>query len=128
MFKKLSLSVGLAVAFLLLTAFVLSAQGVSARKIVVFSDSVVNEAAQQSLVEGVGGVVLKPLPLINGLSVVLPDRASERALEARVGVVRVEDDVQVSVSSPPSWAKKGKKPKTPFSSSLISINRIRAGL
>lgn len=129
MFKKLSLFVSMAVTFLFLTSFALSAQGLPTRKIVVFSDSVVNEAAQQSLVERVGGVVLKPLPLINGLSVVLPNRASERALESRVGVKRVEDDVQVSVSTPPPWAKQGKEPKTQPPQALEwNVDRLDAEL
>jgi subtilisin family serine protease len=67
------------------------------RKIVVFDDTIVNEAAQQALV-GRFGTPLKSLPLINGWVVMLPPRAAEDVIQLS-GVLRVDDDVVVSTTS-----------------------------
>ena len=64
------------------------------RKIVVFNNTVANEAAQDAIVRGVGGVTVKPLKMLNGAAVILP-QAAERALAARPGVVRIDDDVAI---------------------------------
>lgn len=61
-----------------------------ARKIVVFENSV-NQEAQEELITQFGGVVIKPLPIINGLAVLLPE---SEGIE-RIGIVRVEDDAVV---------------------------------
>jgi hypothetical protein len=42
---------------------------------VVFEDWVMKEPAQEAIVRGVGGYVIKPLPLINGMAVALPSPA-----------------------------------------------------
>jgi len=71
------------------------------RKIVVFQEGFVNEPAQQVLIERLGGVVIKPLPLVNGMAVLLPPRALD-ALGLRPEVLRVEDDaVVVALAKPP---------------------------
>ena len=49
------------------------------RKIVVFQEKFVNEAAQSSLLKNFGAVKIKPLGLINGMAVYLPSQA-EKAL------------------------------------------------
>lgn len=64
------------------------------RHIVIF-DAALDDTARESTVRGVGGTVLKHLPLVHGAAVRLPDRAAERALEGRPGVVRVEPDLVV---------------------------------
>jgi subtilisin family serine protease len=101
-----------ALTFLLLTVVGLNAQGNPVRKIVVFN-STVNQPAQEAIIKGVGGTVLKPLPIINGMSVLLPDRASERALEERIGVLRVEEDAQVKALAKPPWAGGGNSTQPP---------------
>ncbi len=71
------------------------------RKIVVFSDTV-NEAAQDELLAIHGAVKIKNLPLINGAAVVLPAKASNRALENHPGILRVEEDALVSALAKPN--------------------------
>jgi len=64
------------------------------RKIVVFQEWVVNEPAQAAIVRGVGGVVIKPLPVINGMAVYLPSPAVG-ALLRRAAVRRIDDDLTI---------------------------------
>lgn len=71
-----------------------AASAVAGRRIVIF-EAALNEAARESIVRGVGGAVLKHLPLVEGAAVWLPSAAAERALEGRAGVVRVEPDLVV---------------------------------
>jgi len=71
------------------------------RKIVVFNEWFVNEPAQQVLVERVGGTVIKPLRLVNGMAVYLPPPAL-KALQVAPEVLRVEDDaVVIALPKPP---------------------------
>ena len=98
------------------------------RKIVVFDETVVNEAAQETIA-GRFGTPLKSLPLINGWVVVLPPRAAED-LVGIPGVLRVDDDVRVTasgirVAAPP--AGKGKpKPAQPDQVLPWGVDRIDA--
>ncbi|MDO8586876.1 MAG: S8 family serine peptidase [Armatimonadota bacterium] len=64
------------------------------RKIVVFDSTIVNEAAQDAILRGVGGVVIKPLPMLNGVAVILPETAVG-ALAGRSGVSRIDDDLVI---------------------------------
>ena len=90
------------------------------RQIVVFQDSVVNLPAQDALVKAVGGVVVKPLRLINGMAVMLPAPAVA-ALARRAEVKRVDEDLVISATdsaasaapAPPVTASKGKPTPTP---------------
>lgn len=72
-----------------------------ARKIVVFDVGVVNEAAQQTILERTGAAPLKSLPLVNAW-VVLAGPASEKALEQHPGVLRVDDDAEVHALAKPT--------------------------
>lgn len=74
------------------------------RKIVVFQDWVVNEAARDEIMARTGATKIKELPLINA-AVVISGKASERALQGLVEVARVEPDVLVYTQDRP--------PKTP---------------
>ena len=74
------------------------------RKIVVFDSTIVNEAAQNAIVRGVGGIVVKPLTVLNGVAVVLPETAL-RALSTRPGVVRIDDDLAIYATRKPSPAQ-----------------------
>lgn len=73
----------------------------AARKIVVFQDWVVNEAAQDRIIDHTGAVKIKNLPLINA-AVVLAAPASERALQQRGEVRRVDDDAIVYTQAKPA--------------------------
>jgi subtilisin family serine protease len=59
------------------------------RRIVVFQGTFVNEPAQAALLEAFGGEPLRSLPLVNGMSVMLPAPAEGR-LAARGEVVRID--------------------------------------
>jgi len=80
----------------LLLAAVVAPAGAQApgleRKIVVFQDRYVNAPAQEALLRAVGGVTVKPLPLINAWAVYLPAPAVG-ALHRRAEVRRVDPDV-----------------------------------
>jgi len=92
------------IALVLFLVATVAAQAAPQRVIVVF-DQVLNEAAQEALLKGMGATVLRDLPIINGKAVMLPQQA-EAALERMGGVVRVDPDVIVS-------ALRGKPPKDP---------------
>lgn len=64
------------------------------RKIVVWTD-VLNQPAQDELLDRHGAVKFKDLSLINASAVWLPDKAAEQALEQHPGVLRIDDDVVV---------------------------------
>lgn len=89
-------------------------------KIVTFDEKIVNKKAVDIL-ESVDGAQIEPLPIINGYSVALPNAAAERALEGRVGVNRVEDDVIVKASGKPV-------PTQPAQTLEWGVNRIDADL
>jgi subtilisin family serine protease len=78
------------------------------RKIVVFDQRMVNQPAQEALVNRFGGVVIKHLNLINALAVYLPPPAVG-GLRRRAEVVRVDDDVVVyALVGPKAVGMKGK--------------------
>lgn len=64
------------------------------RKIVVFEEHELNEAAKEELIAKFGGVKIKDLDLIKGKSVLLPPHA-EKALARQKGVKRIDDDIIV---------------------------------
>lgn len=74
----------------------------SPRKIVVFNENIISEPAQIALVRKSGGIVIKPLRIINGMAVYLPPKAVEAVLK-EPGVLRIDDDVIVTaVGKPPA--------------------------
>ncbi len=85
---------------LLLSLFVasLSAAPGPQRAIVVF-DGAIDAATRDTLVQDVGGVTVKHLPLINGQVVLLPGKAAGSRLSRQAGVVSVEADQRVSISA-----------------------------
>jgi len=101
------------------------------RKIVVFQEWVVNEPAQAAIVRGVGGVVIKPLPVINGMAVYLPSPAVG-ALLRRAAVRRIDDDLtifaigRVSVLDRPVATGKPAPPPQPSQTVPWGIARIDA--
>jgi len=99
-----------------------------ARKIVVFSRGM-SEAAQDALIQRFGGRSLRRLDIIHGMAVLLPPRAVA-AIQASPGVVRVEDDLQVTALPKPPGKGKGPKPKpTPAPETLPwGVDRVDAEL
>lgn len=91
------------------------------RKIVVFQPWFVNEQAQDELVARTGGVKIKNLDLIGGVSVYLPSKAAQRALEGRPEVLRIDDDVEVYALAKPT-------PVQPAEVLPWGVNRIDADL
>lgn len=67
------------------------------RKIVVFDEAILNDAAQDALLAKFGVVKIKNLPSANAKVVFLPPVA-EVALKGQVGVLRVEEDAEVWAS------------------------------
>ncbi len=82
------------------------------RVIIVFDDAV-SEPAGDVLVDKVGGVVVKDLDLINGKTVLLPDKAALGRLGRLAGVVSVESDQRVSILKPGNGGGGGKGGKNP---------------
>lgn len=72
----------------------------AARRIVVFQNDFVNEAAQSALVKEHGAEKIKHLRLINGMAVHLPQQA-ESALLRRTEVLRIDDDLIIQASDRP---------------------------
>lgn len=90
------------------------------RKIVVFKSGVLNEPAREALVKKFGGVVIKNLPLIEGMAVLLPPRGVG-TMENQPGVVRIDDDVVVEALAKPT-------PTQPAETVPWGVNRIDADL
>lgn len=74
-----------------------------ARKIIIFQEEIVNIPAQTGLLRGVGAAIIKPLPLVNGMSVYLPPQA-EKALGGRPEIQRIDDDIIIEAIGKPSPA------------------------
>lgn len=89
------------------------------RRIVVFTDEVVNMGAQEAVVKGAGGVIIKRLGLINAQAVYLPEQA-EAALRVHPSIKRIDPDVVVQAT--------GKKstPSQPPQTLPWGIDRIEA--
>lgn len=64
------------------------------RKIIVFQKSFSDRAAQIALMKENGAIPIKPLKIINGMAIYLPE-AAQSALEERLvtEIVRIEDDI-----------------------------------
>jgi subtilisin family serine protease len=63
------------------------------RKIVVFEGSV-NEQAQSEILAQFDGIIVRPLPIVNGVAVLLP---ASQGIESAPGVSSVEEDAVVSI-------------------------------
>lgn len=109
------------------------AQGIP-RKIVVFQENFVNEAAQTTLLRNFGATIIKSLRLINGMAVYLPPQA-EKALRGPE-ILRIDDDlvinatgqfvpVPVGVSGKPN---KPTPPPQPAQELPWGVNRIEADI
>ncbi|MEK7373994.1 MAG: S8 family peptidase [Thermodesulfobacteriota bacterium] len=96
--KKLSVLILASLVFALFgpVTFSQAARENGARKIVVFDGQALNDAAKDELVARAGGVKIKNLNLIGGMAVYLPSKAAEKALLLESGVLRIDDDVEVT--------------------------------
>ena len=92
-----------------------SAQGRgNVRRIVVFQDSFVNAPDQEKLVKKFGGVVIKPLLLVNGMAVSLPPQAEKALLRFSADIARIDIDAEVYAlpkGGKPDGDNLGKPPK-----------------
>lgn len=89
------------------------------RKIVVFKEPFVNVGEQIGLAKGAGAGVIKPLSLVNGLAVYLPE-AAEKALLARPEILRIDEDLVIEAIAKPQAAPQ------PIEELPWGINRINA--
>ena len=68
-----------------------------ARKIVVFDKKTFANESARNAVLGKAGIHgrIKNLPLVNGVVVIMPSKAAERALRKEAGIARIDDDIRV---------------------------------
>ncbi len=99
------------------------------RKIVVFSETFVNQPAQAALVKKFGVTAIKQLPAINGSAVYLPPQA-KASLLADPNVLRIDDDLIINATGKPSKPSKPGKPSNPQPDEVLpwGIDRINAEL
>lgn len=71
------------------------------RRIVVFTDDVVNQDAQEAIIKAAGGVIIKRLDLIKAQAVYLPQQA-EAALKIHPSIKRIDPDVVVQATGKPT--------------------------
>ena len=124
-FSHLLYPVVLATLLALACGSALAADNGPARRIVVFEQSFAGEPAQAGLLRAFGGEPLRPLALVNGMSVLLPP-AAEKALLARPEVLRVDVDARVRALVKPPWAGKPDKDDEPPQELPWGVNRIDA--
>lgn len=91
------------------------------RRIVVFTDDRVNKDAQEAIIKGTGGVIIKRLGLINAQAVYLPEQA-EAALRVHPSVKRIDADVLVRATGKPA------PPPQPSQTTPWGIDRVEADL
>lgn len=91
------------------------------RRIVVFNDDIVNKNAQEAIIKGAGGVIIKRLGLINAQAVYLPKQA-ETALRVNPSIKRIDSDVVVQATGKPI------PPPQPPQTLPWGIDRIEADL
>ena len=100
------------------------------RKIVVFDENFVNEPTREALVKNFDGIVVKNLPLINGMAILLSPKV-ERALAQQAGVLRIDDDVVVYAlgkpATPPGLDKNKDEEPQPLQQPSWGYTRIGAG-
>lgn len=113
--------------FLLLTAATTTNPAPQNRRIVVFTEEFVNAPAQDAIITEAGGLIIKHLPLINGVAVFLPEQA-EAALRLNPVVKRIDPDVVVKATTAPP--DKGKPSPAPQPDQTIpwGVDRIEADL
>ncbi|MDM5263033.1 S8 family peptidase [Sulfurovum sp. XTW-4] len=83
------------------TSAMFASPGETPRKIIVFQKSFSNKAAQVDLIKKTGAIPIKPLKIINGMAVYLPEQA-QSALEEHLGaeIVRIDEDIIVHGTAP----------------------------
>ncbi|HEY9190725.1 MAG TPA: S8 family peptidase [Sulfurovum sp.] len=99
------------------------------RKIVVFKKHFTDRAAQHALVKTHGAIPIKPLKIINGMAVYLPE-AAQSALEAQLEdkILRIEDDIVVHGTAPGGKGGGGGGDVQPLQDLPWGIDRIEADI
>lgn len=91
--KKTNLTKIITLIVLFFSCYVFSQERIQyERVIVVFEENIVNRNYQVKILEKYGGIVIKPLNLINGWAVYLPDRAKSY-LSKKSGIKRIDKDL-----------------------------------
>jgi subtilisin len=98
------------------------------RKIIVVDEQVLNQKSLSGLVKQSGGEYIKPLPLISGAAVVLPDQASLHVLRNTPGIVRISDDIVLQALPAADTKVRGKKVTQPAEELPWGVDRIDAEL
>jgi subtilisin family serine protease len=90
------------------------------KKIVVFAPGFSNPVIQKNLLKRLGAVPIKPLRIVNGFSVSLPE-AAQNALEMRLGLelTRIADDIVLHGLGKPA-------PEQPLQEITWGVDRIEA--
>ncbi|MFZ3172451.1 MAG: S8 family serine peptidase, partial [Carboxydocellales bacterium] len=73
----------------------------SQHKIVIFKEGV-KDSITSEIIAKVGGSIKKPLPLIHGKAIVLPTKAAEKALKQYPEVLRIDEDIQITITKAPA--------------------------
>lgn len=120
-FSKTLIVVSLIIGFGAVSALAKQDDPRGPRKIVIFKEGIVNIPGQSALLRSAGATVIKPLRLVGGIAVYLPPQA-ERALQSRVEILRIDDDLVIEVIGKPL------PPPQPSQEIPWGVDRIEADL
>lgn len=70
-------------------------------KYIVVFDQPAADSLKSDIVQKNGGTFLKPLKLINGAAVILPDEAAKKALSQQPGIKRIDEDIEFHATKKP---------------------------
>jgi subtilisin family serine protease len=101
---------------------IFASEAVGQKKIVVFAPGFSNPIVQEALLKRLGAVPLKPLRIVNGFAVSVPE-AAQNALELRLGLelTRIADDIVLHGIGKPA-------PEQPLQELTWGVDRIEADL
>ncbi|MFB3895422.1 MAG: S8 family peptidase [bacterium] len=94
----------LLISSLLLCLFSIGYAQPQGKYIIVF-DQPTADTLKSDVIQKFGGTFVKPLKLINGAAVILPDETAKKALSRQAGIKRIDDDIEFHIT--------GKKPPQP---------------
>ena len=97
---------------------------IKTRKIVIFKKNVLNKDIKKSLIERHGGIKIKDLDIVNGAATLLSPK-EEQILLNQNEILRVDDDVEVSILVRPPEIQKSRKIQ-PNEITPWNITRINA--
>ncbi|RJQ26288.1 MAG: peptidase S8 [Peptococcaceae bacterium] len=126
---KKGITLLLVIVLLVVTGFstaVATPQQNGIRKIIVVDGQVLDQKSLSGLVKQNGGEYIKPLPLISGAAVVLPDLASLHVLRNTSGVIRISDDIIMQALPAADTKVRGEKTAQPAEVLPWGVDRIDA--